>query len=294
VSIDDVLRRLEAAEREFVSGSEVLAPVLRGRGVVVRIAGIRCRLRVDDASFEGWAVLHPLAIDSARIERPARLTEVRAYLRLFPALRLIALARQGRAHMWLAAPANTGDARVHLAEPAPVFLVEDGIQPFETVVARFDGNLFWYERRDGRRNPALGSYLREALSAQVAPADLRKRGLSAEERAAYVLSWTAAEQARRGVEETRLAGALEHAGARLVSFVERPESYTVTYTSGGTRHVSTVGKGDLTVLTAGICLSGRDRDFDLTSLVSVLHEAEGRPIPRWNVTETACEDDDHE
>ena len=40
--------------------------------------------------------------------------------------------------------------------------------------------------------------------------------------------------------------------------------------SYGQRHTSAIGKGDLTVISSGICLSGRARDFDLQSLVGVM------------------------
>ena len=285
MGIDDVLRRLAAAERDFVAGGVVLAPVLRGRGVAVRIAGIVCTLSVDVPTFEGWAILQPLATDQAHMVRPATLTEVRAYLRLFPAVGLIALAPRAPGRTWLAAPAHRSDRRFQLPKVVPAGLVEEGTQPFDTIVARYDGRLFWYERRDGRRNPALAAYLREAFSAQIPPADLRKSGLSAEERAAYALHWEAAAHERRDADEARLADALAHAGARLVAYVEREDSYTVAYTAGATRHVSVVAKGDLTVLTAGICLDGHDRDFDLTSLVGVLREAEGRGAPRWQIAD---------
>jgi hypothetical protein len=278
--IEDLLKKLEAAEHEFLS-QEMLAPLLPGRPIQVRIAGIVCSLKVEGEAFAGWAVLQPLAVDRARVVRPASMAEVKAYLQLFPAVRLITVVRDGAA--WLALPAHAGDTRIRLDQPAPVWLVEEGIQPFETLVARFDGSLFWYERRDSRSNPALAAYLRQALAEDTPPDQLHKPGLTAEERAAYSWVWQLAEDARLREHEMRLVDALQHASGQLLSFIERDDRYTVTYEVDGERHVSNVGKGDLTVLTSGICLSGRDRDFDLTSLVGVLREASGRPIPRWDV-----------
>jgi hypothetical protein len=272
MSIDEILNKLEAAERGFLE-REVLAPVLPGRPVSVRIAGLVCMLRVEGAPggrAKGWQILRPLALDRARILRPATLAEVRAYLRLFPAVRLIVVARDRRT--WYSLSAAQGDSRFSLSAPAPVLLTDAGLQPFETAIARFDGRLFYYEQRDGRRNPALAAYLREALAAATPPAELHKPGLSAEERAAYTWAWGLLEAARRDRVELRLGDALAHAGAQLRAVLERDDVYAVTYTLGAERHTSIVRKNDLTVLTAGICLSGRDADFDLASLVGVLRE----------------------
>lgn len=278
MSIDDILNRLEAAENDFLT-RDVLAPVLPGRGVIVRIAGIVCTLRVEGKRFTGWGVLRPQTLDTATLLRPATLAETTAYLKLFPAVRLIVVAREGR--QWHALPASQGAKSVQINGAAPVLLSETNLQPFETVIARFDGQFFWYERRDTRRNPALAAYLREALDAGTPTADLHKSGLSPEERAAY--DWARAlmaEAARLGI-VGRLDAALAHAGGRLIAFTERDDSYTVAYLVEGERAVSTVRKSDLSVLTAGICLSGEDASFDLTSMVSVMREASGQPIPRY-------------
>ena len=278
MSIDDILNRLEAAENDFLQ-RDVLAPVLPGRGVIVRIAGIICMLAVTGKRFTGWGVLRPQSLKTAALVRPATLAEIAAYLKLFPALRLIVVAREGR--QWYALSANQSERGIQLSGAAPVLLAEAGIQPFETVVARFDGHFFWYERRDNRRNPALAAYLRAALDAGTPTADLRKSGLSPQERSAYEWAGALVAEAERAGVTGRLAAALAHAGGRLIAFTEREDSYTVAYQVGDERAVSTVRKGDYSVLTAGICLSGQDARFDLTSMVSVMREAAGQPVPRY-------------
>lgn len=70
----------------------------------------------------------------------------------------------------------------------------------------------------------------------------------------------------------RLTESLSHAGAQLVEYLERGDSFRVTYSVDGRRYTSSVDKDDLTVNVAGICLSGEDSHFDLASLVGVLRE----------------------
>ncbi|AUB41115.1 hypothetical protein COO91_07160 [Nostoc flagelliforme CCNUN1] len=64
-------------------------------------------------------------------------------------------------------------------------------------------------------------------------------------------------------------------GGELNQFHDRSDYWTVDWTTAdGVRHTSAIAKADLTVVTSGICLSGRDRDFDLQSLVGVMEQQE--------------------
>ena len=280
--IGDILDRMEQAEKNF-AGSEFLAPVVGAARVAVRLAGIVCQLHITRGlpeGFSGWAVLRARSTSQAEFVRPASLAETAAYLALFPAVRLILAENQGG---WLAFPAQAGDRRLVISGPVSLWLAEDGLERFETVAARFDGRLFWYERRDPGRDPALAAYLREqyARPAPLPPEKLHKSGLSREERETY--AWTVAvrEQGRQATAQERLGQALAHAGAELHSFAEREGVYVVTYEVDGRRHVSTVQRNDFSVVTAGICLSGQDQRFDLASLVGVLREGAQRHQLVW-------------
>jgi hypothetical protein len=277
MSIYELLHKMEHAERAFLD-TRFLAPVTAGRRVRVRIAGVVCTLRVVGRPDPGWAILEPLSLDRARVAGRPGLRQVRDYLALLPTVRLVLVARAGDS--WLALPAHRGDRRIAIDGTVRVQLVAGG-EPFQSIVARFDGTTFWFQEADRRRNPALGAYLRAALAAETPPDELHKPGLTPEEREAYGLLYQAVQDARRDRVQERLAGALAHAGAELASYVEREGAYTVTFTVDGHTHRSTLRSDDLTVLSAGICLEGQDRHFDLQSLVGVLREGRRTGALGW-------------
>lgn len=271
-SIADVLGRLTESEGRFLE-SEVLAPVLRGRRIRVRIDGVVCELQVDPNSFEGWGVFQPQSLSSARLIRKATLRERQAYLERWPLLRMI-LCRRGKD--WFAIPAET-HSRIAVEGVPPVRLVEQG-ELFQTIRVRFDGMTFWFDGLETRQDPTLAVWLRESLESEISPDQLQRSGLTLPMRRAYAMELKRREHAVRVERHDRVEGqlrcALEHSGAQLHGFVEHADGYRVTWLSDGRRHVSSIDREDLTVQVAGICLNGEDSNFDLGSLVGVVREAE--------------------
>jgi hypothetical protein len=281
----DVLRKLDklAADEAAFLATRFVAAVTAGRRVQVRIARVRCELPVEPRDFEGVGVFQPLSHDRARVERVATLAERRAYLSLFVPVRMVLCERSGTSGIGILA--GKSDTRFALDAPAPIDLIADDADAglFDTVVARFDGARFWFDERDPRAELAAGRYLRESILAMRPLVQIDRPGLTAEQREAYRINLDARRRqierqrqaelaARRASSEGRLAEALEHAGATLREFVEQGGQFRVRYTVDGTEHTSVVARGDLSVLSAGICLSGEDAKFDLASLVSVLRE----------------------
>lgn len=270
-NILDTIDRLAAAEERFLT-QEFLAPLTRGGAKVrVRIAGAICEMTVTGRTAEGFTVLRPRSHTEAAPVRPATMAERRAYLRLFPAVRCILTRREGDA--WAAALCAV-DPRVPENVPVDVRLVEDA-DLFDTVVARFDGRSFWFDSTDDQVDSRLATYLREQLVRMTQPTHLDHAGLTAAHHDAYAAlhaqRQAAIEADAQTRDQRRLGRALAHAGATLGTFTDAGrDAYRVTYTVDGQRHVSVVRKADLTVQVSGICLSGRDRDFDLNSLVGVL------------------------
>ena len=292
MSLAHIFDRLQAQETAIL-GTRVLAPILGGRRVTVKIGGIACQLAVDSGE-RGWGVLEVQSTTRATWLRAASLSEREKYLALLPAVRFIALERSG--DIWHSFPAHAGDARFRLSGVAPIRGgANANVQVFDALVARFDGTHFWFEKADARRSPAIAEYLRESLATQIAPDALHKKSLNPEERAAYAYALYGppaiessapdnaatpppsfnplAAIANPNTPDGRLAQSLNHAGGRLVSWMDRGDAYTVTYQFGAQTHTSTVRADDLSIVTSGICLSGRDRDFDLTSLVGVMQQA---------------------
>jgi hypothetical protein len=264
-----------AAEEAALGETQFLAPCVPGLQVRVRVSGLVYSFRPAPTDFEGWGIFQPRDAQTAVLINEATLAQVGAYLKLFKALR-VRLATRLRGRTWLAYPANEADARQQMGrvEPLLVRLVEEARQ-FEQVVARHDGALYWFEGVDTRADPRAAERLRAFLREHVPPAGVNWKGITPETHTAYALATNhapqfAAERQRQRT-EARLRGALALGGGTLQDYADQGAHWLVNWRTGdGELHTSAITKHDLTVLSAGICLSGQDHAFDLQSLVGVV------------------------
>lgn len=273
-SIHRLLKEITANEEQLRS-THFLVPCVRGGHVRARVAGLVYTFRPQPRDFEGWGIFQPISADTAEVVEEAGLPMVAGYLRRFQALRL-RLVRALKGPSWLAYPVNESDARQRCgsARPMPVHLVTGGAS-FEQIIARWDGSAWWFEEVDRRSDPQVAERLREAMRAVTPPEAVRFKGMTPEMRAAYDLAaqqakeFAALMQPRR--DEARLRAALQLGGGALREFHDRGDFWLVEWTTrDGERHTSAIANKELTVVSAGICLSGQDRDFDLQSLVGVI------------------------
>lgn len=218
-------------------------------------------------------------LDAARTDDrvSASLRDRERYLELFEALRAV-LVRELDDGTWLAVPSNRSDMeqRFGASRPVVAHLVDRG-RPFDGAVLRHDGRSWWWERVDRRADPRVGGELRSALAERGAPDRLDVVGASPEQIQAYRIAWkrlcTDGTNAGSEDPESRLRTALATGSGVLRDFADHGDTWRVDWeTSSGERHSSVVTKDDLTVVGAGICLAGRDREFDLESLVGVVEK----------------------
>lgn len=255
---------------------EFLAPCVCGGRVQTCVTGLVYTFRSQPSDFQGWGIFQPLGTKTAKLSETASLPQIEAYLQQFEAFRFL-LVRSLQNQTWLAFPGNLGDLQQRLgwAKPVPVHLVSEGAT-FEPITARWDGRSFWFEGCDRRADPYPIDALREALQQRVLPDALNFKGLTPEMRAAYELATQNLDGfSSTARDERRLKAALKSGGGELQHFTDREDYWQVEWTAAdGQRHASAISKADLTVMSAGICLSGRDRDFDLQSLVGVVEAQE--------------------
>ena len=272
----DALARDEAA----LHGQEFLAPLLRDGRARLRLHGLIHELAVAGAQ-PGWWICRVLDARHAEVVSEALPWQWGDYLQLWPALRLV-LLEPLKDGAWTALPYNPADAaqRFGTAGPLVVQLVEGG-QPFERVIGRVEGGTIWYDDVDRRADLETAELLRTALAADQDEPGVR--GLGAGERAAYALFAARRAEARAATEtariERRLRHALEVGGARLLGYEPTDGGLRVTWEREGRRNVTLVG-ADLGVVSAGVCLSGEDARFDLSSIVGVIRDAPG--YARWD------------
>lgn len=266
---------LMAAQESQLRDTQFLAPCTRGGRVRTRISGMVCTFKPKPRNFEGWGIFQPINEKIAEVIDEPSLPQLTEYLQLLTPIRL-QLAYALQSQTWLAYPINESDVkqRIGVAKPFPLHLVNEGAA-FEVVIARYDGQSWWFEEIDRRADPLPSEELRSALKKVISPQEVRFKGMTPEMRTVYELVAQQTEefsekfQQRR--DESRLREALQLGGGQLREFRDRDDYWLVEWTTGnGDRHTSAIAKNDLTVVSSGICLSGMDRNFDLQSLVGVI------------------------
>ena len=266
-SSKNLLDKTRELEDKFLT-STFLAPV-RGE-VAVRISGLTYKLDVNPPGFEGWAVLKPKDFTTAIVTGDPQPHQIYDYLKNFPSLRCI-LLKKIKGKTWLALPFNLSDSmqRFRIKKPFLVHLVERG-DVFEHIRTVHDGASFWFESIDTGVSLEKTEKMREGITKQQE--EIQFKDLTREEKMAYsfVLSTVKEELVDR--EERKIKNALKRAGAELSSYSEAEGGYVVKWKFEGEEYTTVVRKEDLTVTSAGFCLSGRDELFDLTSIISVRRE----------------------
>ncbi|WP_339379563.1 hypothetical protein [Okeania hirsuta] len=227
--------------------------------------------------IEGWGIFQPINDKIAKFVEEPNLPQLEEYFQLLKPLRLF-LACQLKGQKWLAYPTNESDAkqRFGFAKPIAVHIVTEGAM-FESIIARFDGSSWWFEDIDRRADPFVAEQLREAFKNITPLKEVRFKGITPEMKTVYDLVARQKEEFMKQMQQQRdekqLREALEMGGGELQDFRDRSTYWQVEWvTRDGERHSSAIEKNDLTVVSAGICLSGGDRHFDLQSLVGVVKE----------------------
>ncbi|MBD2488152.1 hypothetical protein [Aulosira sp. FACHB-615] len=274
-NIRKLINQIANAEAELFT-SEFLAPCVKGGRVRTKVAGMVYTFTPKPSKFEGWGIFQPVDTKTAKVIEEADLPQIGEYLQHFPQIRL-RLAYQLQGKTWLAYPVNEVDVRQRsqVVKPIAVHLVtEAGV--FEQIIARWNGQSCWFEDIDRRTDPIIVETLQSAVKRLIPVEELQFKDLTPEIRIVYELATKRIEgfdQAKQ--DEKRLKKALQMGGGDLNQFHDRGDYWTVDWTTADrVRHSSAIAKTDLTVISSGICLSGRDRDFDLQSLVAVIEQRE--------------------
>ncbi len=263
-----------ATQEEQLWSSQFLAPCVRGGQIRTRLAGMVYTFRPKPAQFEGWGVFQPSNPQTAVLLTEANLSQIEHYLNPFPSVRF-RLIQPLQSKTWLAYPVNEADfrQRIGVAQPVATRLVTEGAA-FEQITARFDGQSWWFEALDRRADPIIPEALRSAIKQLTPSHELHFKGMTPEMQCTYDLVAQSTDSlSQHSQDERRLRKALKTGGGNLQTFQEQNDYWTVQWTTAdGEKHTSAIAKADLTVVSAGICLSGRDRDFDLQSLVGVMED----------------------
>ncbi len=273
-NINKLLNQIAKEEKELYD-NEFIAPCVLGGKVRTKVSGLIMTFIPQPDNFEGWGIFKPLNNKIAEIVDEPILPQIGAYLKLFPSLKM-RLIKQLRGKTWLAYTCNESDMkqRFKIVKPVIINLVTEG-GAFEQIIARFDGGAWWFDELDRRGDLIFTEHLKKHLKKLTLPEDLSLKGITPEMLTVYQILLKQTKEFKAKIQkendEIKLEKALKMGGGELKEFRDKGDFWQIEWkTNDGQKHTSAISKNDLTVISSGICLSGKDRDFDLQSLVGVI------------------------
>lgn len=281
----DVLRLVEkfGEYEDQITEIYFISPIFYNNRVATRIHGIVYTFSIPKKE-PGWYKFRPVDVKNARIVAEADLGEREDYLKKMPTkIRMVLVhALKG---VYFGVPDQNNMLGLKKTDLIPIYLCDDMVQAFDVALCRYDGMNLWFDRVDLNNDPAKAEYLRQALVQTRKPSEIKFSGLGVEEKVAYGIRYKVRERILKGRKRGTLQGHIEHAGGKFIRSQERSDHYLVTYEVDGVEYSSSVSKeSHHQVITAGICLSGGDRAFDLTSLITVMREGQNRNLIHRNTT----------
>lgn len=258
-----LLNKLIDQEKEVLS-QHILSPVVCGNPIIVRIAGVALSLRVNPKGFHGWGIFtYDGNHKSVTLNGEPSRRQKTQFLELLPRVRLVVCSHSEKGTV---GSLLDSDNRFSF-DAASVFFAEN-ISLFDTIVARFDGGRFLYERHTNY-HPRKIEELKSCFANETNP---EKLNTFVNLYKAYKYAYNELIKTKELTIEQKVKQAIHRAGGNYKGFVDRGETLTVQFSIDGTPFTPTVNSKTLRIESAGICLSGGDRAFDLQSFVHIARE----------------------
>jgi hypothetical protein len=279
----DLIRKIGEIENS-IEDRAFVSPIFFNEFVATRIHGIVYKFKILHVPQPGWYDIKPVDKKTAKTKKIAELSDIENYLKHLQKIRLVLVMKKN--NVYFAIPDKSNSQKFSIDQLIPVYLFDDTVLDFDRIIARFDGANFWFHQIDSSNDPSKSTYLREQLLKFSDPKKIGFTGLTLEEKIAYSFRFSLDKKLVIDSKKETLRNDVLHAGGDFISFIEKKDHYSVTYFVDGHKYTSNVSKDERrSVITAGICLSGEDRTFDLKSLITVMREGqqEGRIHRTHNV-----------
>lgn len=260
--MQNLLQKLISEEHQVIN-KEILCPVITGDKVVTRINGIIMSFKPIPSNFVGWGIFRIKDYKSAIFVEEPSIRQKRLYLEQFPKTQLIICSHNE--NMTVGAKLHN-DGRYNFDATSLFF--PNNISLFDVIDVRDLNGRFYYEKHSSRYR----AYVDEAKKYFAEETEPSKVKIWNPFLTAYKFAYDELIKVKELTIEQKVKQAIYRAGGKYRGFTDRGETLTVQFTINGETFTPTVNSKTLMLESAGICLSGGDRAFDLQSFVHIARE----------------------